>query len=254
MKIIILGTGTATPDLRRNASGLILQTSQTTMAVDMGPGTIRRMVEAGVDTRAIDVILLTHFHADHVSDVAPFLFASNYAYGPARTSSFQLVGPRGLEQFFSALVQAYGHWIIPSNNRLIIEELDADGDDQISIHDVVIRSAPALHTYPSLSYRVEHEGKSVTISGDTDASDNLVRLAQDADVFICECSLPASLKAPGHLTPAQAGAIAHKAHAKKLILTHFYPPCDEADVVQEAASQYAGEIVKAHDHLVVEVS
>lgn len=253
MKITILGSGTATPDLHRNASGLVVQTGLTTLAVDMGPGAIRRLCEAGIDTRSIDVILLTHFHADHVSDVAPFLFASNYAYGLVRKTPFHLVGPRGLEQFFAALVQAYGHWIVPSGDRLLMKELDADAEDEISVGDVVIRSVPAVHTYPSLSYRLDHGGKRVTISGDTDVSNNLVKLAQDTDLFICECSLPGRLKTTGHLTPAEAVAMAERARAKRLILTHFYPPCDEVDIVQEAGAAYGGEIVKAYDHLVVHV-
>jgi ribonuclease BN (tRNA processing enzyme) len=253
LRITILGSGTATPDLHRNASGLIIQAGTTTLAVDMGPGILRRMCEASIDPKSIDIIILTHFHADHVSDVAPFLFASNYAYGPMRTDPFRLVGPRGLEQFFAALVLAYGHWIVPSNDRLIRHELDADGEAEISGGDVVIRSIPATHTHPSLSYRLEHEGMSVTVSGDTDVSENLVKLAKDTDVFICECSLPGRLKTPGHLVPAEAGAMARRANAKKLVLTHFYPPCDETDVVQEAAAEFTGEIVRAHDHLVLEV-
>jgi len=218
----------------------------------MGPGIIRRLCEAGIDTRSIDVVLITHFHADHVSDVAPFLFACNYAYGPVRSSRFWLAGPQGLEKFFAALVQAYGHWVIPSGDRLIMKELDADNNDEMTVRDVVIKSAPAPHSYPSLSYRVESGGASIAISGDTDVSDHLVALAESTDILICECSLPERLKAPGHLTPSEAGAIAQGARAKRLILTHFYPPCDEADVVQEAAREFSGEIIKAHDHLVVE--
>jgi len=253
LRITILGTGTATPDLRRNASGIVIQAGETTIAVDMGPGILRRMCEAAIDTRAIDVILLTHFHADHVSDVAPFLFASNYAYGPIRTDPFRLIGPRGLEQFFAALVQAYGHWVVPSNDRLIRHELDACNTDEIQLDDIRIRSAPAAHSDPSLSYRLEHGGRSVTISGDTDVSDDLATLARNTDVLICECSLPGSLKVPGHLVPSEAGVMARRANARKLVLTHFYPPCDETDVVGEAATEFSGEIVRAHDHMVLEV-
>ena len=76
MEITILGSGTATPSLDRNASGLMIRAAETWALVDMGPGTLRRMCEAGIDARLIDLILITHFHPDHVSDLAPFLFAS----------------------------------------------------------------------------------------------------------------------------------------------------------------------------------
>jgi ribonuclease BN (tRNA processing enzyme) len=52
---------------------------------------------------------------------------------------------------------------------------------------------------------------------------------------------------PGHLTPSLAGSIASKAKAKRLVLTHLYPPCDEVDIVKQARSTYKGPIVKAED-------
>ena len=82
MKLTILGSGTATPSLERNSSGLFIQTPNIRMIIDMGAGTLRRMCEAQIDYREIDVIALTHFHPDHVTDFISFLFASNYTYGP----------------------------------------------------------------------------------------------------------------------------------------------------------------------------
>ena len=76
MKIVILGSGTITPDKDRNPSGLVVQASDMWMVVDMGPGILRRMSEAEIDVRWIDVLLITHFHPDHISDLVPFLFAS----------------------------------------------------------------------------------------------------------------------------------------------------------------------------------
>ena len=116
-----------------------------------------------------------------------------------------------------------------------------------------IRSAPAAHSHPALSYRLEAEDTSVTISGDTDMSDNLVELARNTDLLICECSMPEGSKIPGHLVPSEAGAIAQRARARKLILTHFYPPCDEVDVVSQASKTFSGEILKGEDLMITEV-
>jgi ribonuclease BN (tRNA processing enzyme) len=40
---------------------------------------------------------------------------------------------------------------------------------------------------------------------------------------------------------------------KRLLLTHFYPPCDEVDVVALAAQAFKGEIIRAEDHLRLEI-
>ena len=84
-------------------------------------------------------------------------------------------------------------------------------------------------------------------------SENLVALAKNVDVLICESSLPAGLKVIGHLIPAEAGEMAGSAGAKRLLLTHFYPPCDSVDVVAEAAETFSGEIVRAEDLMVLRV-
>lgn len=253
VEITILGSGTATPTPARNASGLVVRTSDALILVDIGPGTLRRMCEAGIDHRRIDMILITHFHPDHVSDLVPFLFASNYAYDTPRSEPFHLIGPRGVEQFYMSLVGIYGDWIVPSGGRLLIEELEAQTPDVVNRAGVTVRSVPSVHMIPSLSYRIESGGVSVTISGDGDFSEDLVSLAADTDVLICECSFPDDMKVPGHMVPSEAGRTAALAAAKKLVLTHFYPPCDEVDVIEQAAMAFDGEIVKAADLMVIEV-
>ncbi len=221
--------------------------------VDLGPGILRRMCEAGIDYKSIDIILITHFHPDHVSDLTPLLFASNYAYGASREEPFLLIGPTGLEQFYQALVRVYGNWIVPTGNRLIKKEINAHAPDVFVSGGLVIRSAPAAHSNPAVSYRLEAEGSSVTISGDTDISENLVELARNTDILICECSMPEGSKIPGHLVPAEAGIVAERARAKRLILTHFYPPCDEVDVAKQASKKFSGQIIKGEDLMVIKM-
>jgi ribonuclease BN (tRNA processing enzyme) len=253
MRITILGTGTATPVLNRNASGLVMEAAGSLVLVDLGPGTLRRLCEAGIDYKDIDIILITHFHPDHVSDLTPLLFASNYAYGPFREDSFLLIGPTGLEQFYEALVKIYGHWIIPAGNRLIRKEMDSQAPDMFVSGELIIHSSPAAHSQPALSYRLEAEGSSVTVSGDTDVSDHLVELARGTDLLICECSMPEGSKIPGHLVPSEAGTMAEKARARKLILTHFYPPCDEFDVAEQASKTFSGQVIRGEDLMVINV-
>ncbi len=253
MEITILGSGTATPNLDRNASGLAVRAEGLWILVDIGPGVLRRLCEARIDSKWIDVILVTHFHPDHVSDLAPFLFASNYEYGPVRQQAFHVVGPVGLKQFYDALIGCYGSWIVPTGDRLIVREVDSQAPDTFSLGEITIRSAPSPHSFPSVSYRIEGKGVSVTVSGDTDVSEELVKLAKGTDVLVCECSFPEGIKIAGHLIPSEAGRTAARAGAKKLVLTHFYPPCDEVDIVTQAAAVFSGEIVKAKDLMVIPV-
>lgn len=253
VEITVLGSGTVTPSLERNASGLLVRAAGLRMLVDIGPGIMRRLCEAQIDAKLIDAIFITHFHPDHVSDLVPFLFASNYEYGEIRSAPFHVVGPVGLEQFYHGLVQVYGHWIVPTGDRLILNELSAQAKDSLQVGDVKVSSIPAAHSFPSLHYRFDAEEVSVTISGDTDFSEALIELAQATDVLICEASLPDGLKQPGHLIPSEVGRIAQQAKAKRLILTHFYPPCEHADMVGQAAATFHGDVAMAQDLMTLHV-
>ncbi|MCL5126086.1 MAG: MBL fold metallo-hydrolase [Deltaproteobacteria bacterium] len=253
MKITILGSGTATPFLDRNSSGLFIQAPDLKIIVDMGAGTLRRMCEAGIDYKEIDLIMLTHFHPDHVTDFISFLFASNYAYGPMRTLPFHVLGPTGLEQFFNRLVETFGEWVVPIQDRLILQEMSATSPDEFRVKGALLKSVPAAHSFPCLSYRLETEGKTLTISGDTDFNEDLIRLSEACDTLICECSMPDSMKVSGHMTPSEAALVAQRASVKRLILTHFYPPCDAIDVISEAQSVFQGTILKAEDLMTVEL-
>jgi ribonuclease BN (tRNA processing enzyme) len=128
-----------------------------------------------------------------------------------------------------------------------LQELAPDGPDEVRQEGLVIKSAPTNHTEGSLAYRVEADGRSLVYSGDTDESDSLVDLARGADLLVLEAANP--VKVPGHLTPAEAGRLAARAGAARLLLNHFYPPCDAVDVVALAAGEFAGEVIRAEDGL-----
>jgi ribonuclease BN (tRNA processing enzyme) len=61
------------------------------------------------------------------------------------------------------------------------------------------------------------------------------------------------MKVEGHLTPSLAGRIAAEAGAKKLLLTHFYPECESADIEAQCRKTYDGPLILARDLMVVDV-
>jgi ribonuclease BN (tRNA processing enzyme) len=201
----------------------------------------------GLNFSAIDVLALTHLHPDHVGDLIPFLFATRYSLGYTRVEPFRLLAARGFARFHARLQEAFNGWVEPPPGLMDIKELAPDGPDEVRDAGLVIRSAPTNHTEGSLAFRVEAEGRSVVYSGDTAESDSLVDLARGADLLVLEAANP--FKVPGHLTPGEAGGLAARAGVARLLLTHFYPPCDEVDVVALAAREFSGEVLRAEDGL-----
>jgi len=110
------------------------------------------------------------------------------------------------------------------------------------------------HMEESVAYRMEfQDGKSLVISGDTDYCQNIIALARESDLLVLECSFPNGKKVEGHLTPAFAGRIASESRCKRLLLTHFYPVCDQFDILTQCRETYAGEVILAEDLLRMKV-
>jgi ribonuclease BN (tRNA processing enzyme) len=247
MEIIIIGSGTGVPYLRRGSPATVIRTGDRLLLLDSGSGTLRRMLEAGIEFKEVDYLLYSHFHPDHTADLVPFLFASNYGSDEARTRDLTIIGPVGMAAFYEKLKGIYGTWIAPRGYSLHIEEISAG---EVSSGDFSIRAFPLEHTPQSVGFRVTaEEGKIVSYSGDTDYCANLVALGSNAGVLLLECSFPDDRKVEGHLTPSLAARTAREAGCAKVVLTHLYPPCDGYDVVGAVKRGFAGEVVLAEDFM-----
>ena len=244
MRLTILGSGTCVPYNRRGSSSYALELPKSTTLLDCGNGATWKLGMVGISYLDIDHILITHFHPDHTSDLIPFLFATRYSYGSTREKPLHLWGPPGFGRFFSALKEAYGDWIVPK--ALLVNDIE---NDRIQLGDFDLSSAHTLHTENSLAYRIDSEGKSLVYTGDTDYSESLVKLAENADILLIECSMPDDLKVEGHLTPAGVTRIANESGAKKIILTHLYPACDESDILALIRNRTDADVVVAEDLL-----
>jgi ribonuclease BN (tRNA processing enzyme) len=251
MELIVLGSGTGVPSLTRGSPAYAVRAAGQLLLLDLGSGALRALLRHGVNFSQLDVIALSHLHPDHVGDLVPFLFATHYSLGYTRTEPFQLLVARGFREFYAHLQGAFGTWVAAPPGLMQLRELAPEGPDEVGLDGLLIRSGPVNHIFGSLAYRLEADGRSLVYSGDTDVSTSLVDLARGADLLVLECAMPH--KTPGHLTPAEAGRMAAQAGVKRLLLTHFYPPCDEVDVGSLAAQEFGGEILLAEDDLVVQV-
>ncbi len=244
MKLFVLGSGTCVPTVERGPSGLALTTGEHLVLFDGGGGSLRQLTRQGLDFRNVDLYCITHFHPDHVTDLVPFLFASNYTVDFKRTLPLHVIGPRGLRGFYEKMHGAYGYWIEGQTYPLSFHEL---WEDRIPFEDVLIETLPMTHGEASVGFRLEAEGKTIVYSGDTQYCEAIVRLGRQVDLLILECSFPEERKKAGHLTPALAGKIAREAACKKLLLTHFYPVFQGHNILGECGREFPGEIILAED-------
>jgi ribonuclease BN (tRNA processing enzyme) len=249
MILTVVGSGTAIPDRERGSPCCHLSTQNCSVVFDLGSGSVRQLWRFGIDVRSIDLLALSHFHPDHTADLVPLLFAlRNPEFGCQER--LVLAGPVGLVDYFSALEGLYGDWIRPPRLRLDLREV-TEREDFGSLRLSVARTG---HTTESIAFRVDDGERAVVYGGDSPESEGLVRLAEGADLLVLECSFPEGAPAEGHMTPGQAAAVAEKAGARCLLLTHFYPAAAASDLMTPARRRYGGDILLARDGMKVEVA
>jgi ribonuclease BN (tRNA processing enzyme) len=243
-ELIILGSGTGIPSLRRGPPGLLIISETSKVLIDSGAGTLRTMLKTGITYRDIDLLLYTHTHPDHISELVPILFASRYSDLP-REKDLLSVGGVGFKHYFDQIKKVYGRWVEPQTYRLSIRETS---EKPVLFNDMKIFSKPMAHISESVGYRVElKDGRSIAISGDTDYCENIVELGFEVDLLVLECSFPDERKVEGHLTPSLAGRIGSESHCKRLLLTHLYPMCDQVDILRQCRQVYQGETILGED-------
>ena len=249
-ELIVLGSGTGVPTLRRGSPGLVLISESSRILIDSGSGTLRRMLEVGITYRDIDLLLYTHTHPDHISDLVPILFACKYADLPRQKDQLSVGGP-GFKHYFDQIKKIYGPWIEPQSYHLAIKETS---EKPLLFQGMTIFSKPMAHISESVGYRIEFkDGRSIAISGDTDYCTNMIDLAFEVDLLILECSFPDEKKVEGHLTPSLAGRIGLESHCKRLLLTHLYPICDLFDILKQCEQIYKGEIILGEDLMKIKI-
>ena len=255
MEILILGSGTAVPHPQRASPSVAIFIEDQFLLIDIGPGTVRQMASAGLKHEDIDYICISHFHPDHTADLIHFIFATRHPPILKKRKPFTIIGPKGFDQFLTLLKRPYGNWLDLPSTLMKTEELNTGEKDKKEFDKFKIRSAPLNHTPHSLGLRIEdNSGGIIVYSGDTGYCEEIVDLAKGADLLILESSFPDGKAIAGHLTPSQAGEIATRSGAKRLLLTHFYPECLRTNIESQCRKTYRGELILAVDLMSLSVS
>jgi ribonuclease BN (tRNA processing enzyme) len=270
MRLILTGTGTPHPCLHRAGPSQIVEVAGQRLLFDCGEGTIHQLLRAGVQPQEIQDLFLTHLHLDHIAGLTGFVFGSFYfnlraAEGQQR-ARLQVYGPEDTDHLFGSLRGAYR--VDMANRRKM--GVPTQGFFDETVHRLAtgpvlerpeyrITAAPADHGIETFGFRIDYDGGSLVLSGDTTYAPSIVALARGADVLVHEAHMaderPTNpLYAPVweniaaiHSTPEQAGRVAREAGVRRLIVTHLKPDIDASTVQRRCASEFDGEVIVAQD-------
>ena len=275
IKVSLLGTGTPVPAMSRFGPSILVEAGSQIFLFDAGRGAMQRLAQLEVRWQDVDGVFLTHLHSDHVVGF-PDLWLTGWLVGAGRDRPVRVWGPRGTQRMMSKLEEAYDFDIrirlyddrrAPNGVLLFAEDITegvAFEKDGVTITAFEVDHSPV---WPAFGYRLDYDGRSVVLSGDTRVSTNLIRYAQGVDLLVHEVASPESFQRAGvrperiksvidhHSTPEQAGEVFAKTNPRLAVFSHIVQPdASEQDLIPPKRKHYAGRVEVGEDLMVIEVA
>jgi len=245
MRVTVIGCAGSFPGPDSPASCYLLEAEGFRLVLDLGNGALG-VLQRYAELFGIDAICLSHLHADHCVDLGAYWVARQYtAQGPR--PPIPVYGPPGTAE----RVAGFGG----EDVERVRERFDfIDHAPETGIGPFRVSTMHMNHPVETFGFRIEHAGWRLAYSADTGESDALVRLAEGADLLLCEASF---LDGPDnrpdlHLSARQAAEHAVQAGVGELVLTHLVPWHDRDRSLAEAAAVYQGPLSLATTGLVLD--
>ncbi|HET6908426.1 MAG TPA: MBL fold metallo-hydrolase [Mycobacteriales bacterium] len=249
MKLTIVGCAGTFPGPDTACSSYLLEHEGFRLLIDAGNGSTGAL-QKSIGLLDLDAIMLSHMHGDHYLDLVTYTYARRYhPSGP--TPSLPVHGPSDVEEHIAAAFGRPVHDLLEA----VYDFHPASGPGNVEIGPFTIERDRVNHPVETYGMRITAGGRSLAYSADSAPCDELIKLAREADLFLCEASYLEGEDNPPdiHLTGKEAAEHAARADAKRLMLTHLVPWGDRDRTFDEATSAYDGEITVAAPGIAIDV-
>jgi ribonuclease BN (tRNA processing enzyme) len=177
------------------------------------------MKKAHLHASAVDGVLITHLHGDHVAGW-PFLLL-DYQFASARKRRLVVTGPRGVARRLTTLATACYRELTPDRLRFSVAYREVSAGDELMLSGARVSAFGMTHSRTEfcLGYRICVGGKTIAVTGDTGWCESLVALSDGADLLLIECTAY-STDSPDHLNYLEIAAHRNELKARRIVLTH----------------------------------
>ncbi len=273
-RVTLLGTGTPRPDPQRFGPATLVEVGNQKLLFDAGRGVPIRLSQLHMPLARVDVLFLTHYHSDHVSGIPDLWLTAWLPGGGGRKQPWRVIGPTGAKELMANLERAYAadvririadQQLPPEGAAVLTEEFAADGvvyeRDGVRVTAFEVDHGDAIK--PAYGYRVDYQGKSALMSGDTRFSENVIRHGTGVDLLVHAVAgaKPELLQDPvvrrildHHTLPPAAATVFNRTQPKLAVYTHIVlqrtatvPPPTVEEIVAETRKTYAGPLQAGED-------
>jgi ribonuclease Z len=282
IKITLLGTGVPQPSMERFGAGTLVEAGNQYFLFDCGRGVTQRLWQQKIPLGKVNRLFLTHLHSDHTVGI-PDLWLTAWlttAFG-RRYIPFQVWGPAGTTELMQGLKMAYS-WDIKTRSdeknktdsglmavTHILKEGVVYNDSGVIITAFFVDHADFIDS--AFGFRLDYQGRSVVISGDTRYSDNLIKHAKNVDVLIHEVAIAKNEVIEKsalvrqilsyHTSPEQAGKVFSMVHPRLAVFSHVAMPVIDPtipqptvdDIIAGTRKNYSGRLEVGEDLMTIEI-
>jgi len=250
---------------RANTSYLLWIGNQAKILVDAGGGTYARFGQSQAKFSDLSMILMSHLHPDHVSDLPAVLWSGRQT----RTDSLPVVGQSGnnaapsLSSFLNrqfdektGAFQILGPIMAAGTTSTGVVRLDANVVDVTKQEPTTVFDRDGIKVtamgiphgnLPTVAYRVEARGKSIVFSSDQNGTNpKFPEFAKTANLLIMHLAIGVGANNPNQALPAVVGSVAQSASPGRLVLSHI-ANFDLDAAVADVKKSYTGPLTVGAD-------
>lgn len=212
------------PKMGGGTTSYLMECGGKRILIDAGSGALARVQEfCALDE--LDMIVLTHLHSDHCSE----MFILRYAL---RNRSVPVLLPKTPEKEYGMLNACPCFDTTELSEHLTLNLPGTDAE---------LSFCKTIHPVECYAVKIREQGKTFVFSGDSSYSGNLTAFCEDADVFLCDSGFLSSQEDTGalpHMYVREAALTAKKAGVRRLLLTHINPSYEEGALLLEATEVF----------------
>ncbi|MDT2758513.1 MBL fold metallo-hydrolase [Enterococcus xiangfangensis] len=245
MKLTVLGCLGAYPYHGQGTTSYLLQSEGFNLLLDAGSSTLVEL-EKEIDPLALDAVILTHYHHDHIADLGVLQYY--WQLYPTQTPK--------------PILPIYGH----TEDAFHFNDLTMEGiteghayfeAEELKLGPFLVTFMKTIHPVPCYAMRFieEKTGAVFVFTGDSGYLESFNEFAKEADLFLADTYLfDGNERHRAHFTAGEAGTFAKNAAVKKLVLTHLPQQGDLAELRRQAVATSEGIPVElAAPHKIFEI-